>query len=360
VKIKVLVIDGSALMRSVLSEVINSAADMEVVGAAPDPLTGRKMITRENPDVIALDVDMPRMDGLESLESLARLRHTPVVIISSASEIRATTMLPALDLGAVDFDSRSRADCCKGLGEYAHEVCDKIRSAHGTRQRIPPVAASNRFSRREAAAARPLSVDMTASAGRLIAIGASTGGTEAIKTVLREIPESAPGIVMVQHMPETFTPSFARRLDGLCRVRVKEAENGERILPGHAYLAPGHSHLLVRRRGPDFLCELSRGAPVNRHRPSVDVLFESVAKHAGSRAVAALLTGMGKDGAKGMLALFKAGGYTISQNEATCVVYGMPREAVALGGVHESSSLDEIAARIVASILRCERTKTRT
>lgn len=200
---------------------------------------------------------------------------------------------------------------------------------------------------------------MATGAGRLIAIGASTGGTEAIRAVLSEIPATAPGIVVVQHMPESFTPSFAKRLDGLCRIRVKEAENGDRILPGHAYIAPGHSHLQVRRRGADYVCELSRGAPVNRHRPSVDVLFDSVAEQVGSRAVAALLTGMGKDGAKGMLAIYKAGGYTIAQDEATCVVYGMPREAVVLGGVHETAALGQIAARLVASLLCRERAAAR-
>ena len=358
-KIKVLVIDDSALMRAMLTEVINSAADMEVVGAAPDPLVAREMIKQNNPDVITLDVEMPKMDGLEFLERLMRLRPTPVVMISTLTERGSNTTLRALELGAVDFVSKPRVDFGNGLGEYAHEVCDKIRVAHGTRHRMPALAASNQIARQESTIAKPLFVDTHASSNRLIAIGASTGGTEAIKTVLSAMPETAPGIVIVQHMPESFTPSFAKRLDGLCRVRVKEAENGERILPGHAYLAPGHSHLLVRRRGTDYVCELSSGAPINRHRPSVDVLFDSLAEQAGSRAVAALLTGMGKDGAKGMLAMYKAGSYTIAQNEATCVVYGMPREAVAMGGVHESAALGEIAARLVASLSHRERVAAR-
>ena len=358
-KIKVLVVDDSALMRAILTEVINSAADMEVVGAAPDPLIAREMIKQNNPDVITLDIEMPKMDGLEFLERLMRLRPTPVVMISALTERGSNATLRALELGAVDFVSKPRVDIANGLGEYAHEVCDKIRVAHGTRHRMPTLAAAPQPVRQESVIARPLYIDTRASADRLIAIGASTGGTEAIKTVLSAMPETAPGIVMVQHMPESFTPSFAKRLDGLCRVRVKEAENGERILPGHAYLAPGHSHLLVRRRGADYICELSSGAPVNRHRPSVNVLFESVAEHAGNRAVAALLTGMGKDGAKGMLALYKTGAYTIAQNEATCVVYGMPREAVAMGGVHESAALGEIAARLVASLSRRERVAAR-
>lgn len=340
--IRVLVIDDSALMRAILVEVINSAADMEVVGAAPDPLVAREMIKRTEPDVITLDVEMPKMKGLQSLDRLMRLSPTPVVMISSLAGRGSTTALRALELGTVNVVAKLGIDMAKGLAEYADEVRDKIRMAHGSRRKIP------------APAFKPLPIDPRTSAGRLIAIGASTGGTEAIKTVLSQMPENAPGIVMVQHMPETFTPSFARRLDGLCRIRVKEAENCERILPGHAYLAPGHSHLLVRRRGTDYLCELSSGVPVNRHRPSVDVLFQSVAEHAGSRAVAVLLTGMGKDGAKGTLALFAAGGYTIAQSEASCVVFGMPREAVALGGVHESAALGEIAARLVASLSRRE------
>ena len=340
--IRVLVIDDSALMRAILVEVINSAADMEVVGAAPDPLVAREMIKRTEPDVITLDVEMPKMKGLQSLDRLMRLSPTPVVMISSLAGRGSTTALRALELGTVNVVAKLGIDMAKGLDEYADEVRDKIRMAYGSRRKIP------------APAFKPLPIDPRTSAGRLIAIGASTGGTEAIKTVLSQMPENAPGIVMVQHMPETFTPSFARRLDGLCRIRVKEAENCERILPGHAYLAPGHSHLLVRRRGTDYLCELSSGVPVNRHRPSVDVLFQSVAEHAGSRAVAVLLTGMGKDGAKGTLALFAAGGYTIAQSEASCVVYGMPREAVALGGVHESAALGEIAARLVAWLSRRE------
>jgi two-component system chemotaxis response regulator CheB len=342
-------------MRAMLTEVINSAADMEVVGVAPDPLVAREMIKQKNPDVITLDVEMPKMDGLEFLERLMRLRPTPVVMISTLTERGSNAALRALELGAVDVVSKPRVDLGNGLGEYAHEVCDKIRVAHGTRHRMSALAASNQTARQGPTIAKPLFIDTRSSSDRLIAIGASTGGTEAIKTVLSAMPETAPGIVIVQHMPESFTPSFAKRLDGLCRVRVKEAENGERILPGHAYLAPGHSHLLVRRRGTDYVCELSSGAPVNRHRPSVDVLFDSLAEHAGSRAVAALLTGMGKDGAKGMLAMYKAGSYTIAQNEATCVVYGMPREAVAMGGVHESVALDEIAARLVASLSHRER-----
>lgn len=218
---------------------------------------------------------------------------------------------------------------------------------------------SERAPARRPDAAVHLSVERRAGADSLIAIGASTGGTEAIRAVLSGIPSTAPGIVIVQHMPETFTHSFAKRLDGVCRIRVKEAEDGDRIVSGHAYLAPGHSHLRVVCRGADYVCELFRGEPVNRHRPSVDVLFDSVAAQVGNRAVAALLTGMGKDGAKGMLALFRAGCYTIAQDEATCVVYGMPREAVALGGVRESAALGQIAARLLASLPRQQSTRAR-
>jgi len=355
VKIKVLVIDDSALMRAMLTKLIDSAADMTVVGAAPDPLIAREMIKQTNPDVVTLDVEMPRMGGLDFLERLMRLRPTPVIMISTLTEHGSQAALRALELGAVDFVSKPRLDAGNGLTEYAAEICEKIRVAHSTRlraQALRPAAVA-------AQAARALAIDGRSVVDRLIAIGASTGGTEAIKTVLSAMPGNSPGIVMVQHMPAAFTPSFANRLDGLCRVRVKEAEHGERILPGHAYLAPGHSHLSVRRRGAEYVCELSSGAPVNRHRPSVDVLFESVAEQVRDRAVGALLTGMGKDGARGMLAMRRAGAYNIAQDEASCVVYGMPREAVVLGAAHECVALDDIAARLVAALNLRERAAAR-
>lgn len=357
-KIKVLVIDDSALMRALLTEVINSASDMEVVAVAPDPLEAREMIKKSNPDVITLDIEMPKMDGLEFLERLMRLRPTPVVMISSLTARGSDATLRALELGAVDYVSKPRVDPGCGLGEYANEICDKIRVAHAARHRVTVSHAQPVGSVRHPEP-RPLALESRGLADRLIAIGASTGGTEAIKTVLSTMPENSPGIVIVQHMPEAFTPSFAKRLDGLCRVRVKEAEHGDRIEAGHAYLAPGHSHLLVRRRGSDYMCELSSGPPVNRHRPSVDVLFESVAEQARDRVIAALLTGMGKDGAKGMLAIRKAGGYNIVQNEATCVVYGMPREAVAVGAVHECVALSDVAGRVLSALSPRERMAAR-
>lgn len=351
-KIKTLIVDDSNLMRSLLTEVINTAPDLEVVGTAADPLSAREMIKQLNPDVLTLDVEMPRMDGLDFLERLMRLRPMPVVMISSLTERGSTTTLRALELGAVDFISKPRIDLGNGLIEYAQEICEKIRMAHSARHhlRAPAVAVAPGPHEAAPTLRQPALRLFGKGADRLIAIGASTGGTEAIKTVLSALPEDSPPIVMVQHMPESFTASFAQRLDTLCRVHVKEARDGEVVLPGHAYLAPGHSHLMIKRRGSEWVCELSRGAPVNRHRPSVDVLFDSVAQHAGKRAVGVILTGMGKDGAKGMRAMRDAGAYNIAQDERSCIVYGMPREAVAVGAVQESAPLDQVAQRIVAAL----------
>lgn len=348
--IKVLVIDDSTLIRVLLTEIINSAPDLEVVGSAPDPLKARDMIKALNPDVLTLDVEMPKMDGLDFLQRLMRLRPMPVVMISSHTESGSDTALRALELGAIDFVPKPRVDASQNFKGYTEEICDKIRAAYEAQVRPAAGACAGR-----AAIAEPPHVaNLRASTDKLVLIGASTGGTEAIKVVLTAMPEDSPGILMVQHMLEMFTGSFARRLDGLCRIRVKEAEDGERVAPGHAYLAPGHSHLAVRSSGGTYFCELSRAEPVNRHRPSVDVLFETAAQVVRHNAVAALLTGMGKDGALGMLALRRAGAYTIAQDQASCVVYGMPREAAAIGAASEVAGLHDIAGRIVAQ-LRGER-----
>ena len=341
--IKVLIVDDSALMRAMLSEIIGGAPDLEVVGTAPDPIAAREMIKALNPDVVTLDVEMPKMDGLEFLSRLMKLRPMPVVMISSLTEHGSEVTLQALELGAVDYVAKPRAESVSLLQNYAEEIRDKIRAAHSAqlrRRAAPPV-------RSEAPLAGVASRILNE---RLIAIGASTGGTEAIKEVLVRLPAEVPGIVMVQHMPETFTPSFARRLDSLGRIRVVEAQGGERIQPGHAYLAPGHSHLTVRRSGGGWVTELSKAEPVNRHRPAVDVLFDSVAKEAGKQAIGVILTGMGKDGAQGMLAMRQAGAWNIGQDQESCVVYGMPREAALVGAVDEVVGLNNVAARILARL----------
>lgn len=343
-KIKVLVIDDSALIRSVMRELINQEKDMECVGAAPDPLVARDMIKSLNPDVLTLDVEMPKMDGLDFLERLMRLRPMPVVMVSTLTERGSDITFRALALGAVDFVSKPKIDIQRGMEEYGREITDKIRAAAQARVR-KTVASSmadlqERFS---ADAILPSVAGRFSSTEKLIIIGASTGGTEAIKEVLTRFPADMPGILVTQHMPEAFTKSFADRLNSLCKISVKEAEHNERILPGHAYIAPGHSHLLLKRSGANYMTELSQGPPVNRHRPSVDVLFRSAANVAGANALGIILTGMGKDGAQGMLEMRQAGAYTVAQDEASCVVFGMPREAIAVGGACEVLPLQNIA-----------------
>lgn len=348
--VKVLIIDDSALMRSLLKKLIESAPDLEVVGEAPDPLVAREMIKAINPDVLTLDVEMPRMDGLEFLRRLMSLRPMPVVMISSLTEQGSETTLQALELGAVDFLPKPRMDTPEQLADYTETLCEKLRTAAGARFKRP-LPASPAASRTAATATRPTSpLSDRLLNETLIAIGASTGGTEAIKDVLAGLPAQMPGIVITQHMPELFTASFAKRLDRLAQITVLEARGGERLLPGHAYLAPGHSHLLVKKTGKQFFTELSRGEPVNRHRPSVDVMFRSVVSAAGNKAVGMLLTGMGRDGAQGLLELRQAGAWTIGQDQASCVVYGMPREAALLDAIDETLSLPDIAGRLLARL----------
>lgn len=348
-KIKVLVIDDSALVRKLLSDIINSQHDMEVIGTAPDPLVAREEIKRLNPDVLTLDVEMPKMDGLNFLEKLMRLRPTPVVMVSSLTDRGSDITLRALELGAVDFVTKPKLDIQRGLQEYTHEITDKIRAA--ARARLKALSTSIKVEQRYSAdAVLPSIANHVTSTEKLIIIGASTGGTEAIKDVLVKLPPDSPGILITQHMPEAFTNAFAKRLDGLCKISVKEAENGERVLPGHAYIAPGHSHLLLKRSGANYVCELHQGPPVNRHRPSVDVLFRSAANSAGHNAIGVILTGMGKDGATGMLEMKHAGAHTLAQDEASCVVFGMPKEAIALGGVDEIVPLQQMAERILANL----------
>lgn len=345
--IKVLIVDDSALIRQLLTEIINSNADMQVIGVAHDPLMARERIKALNPDVITLDIEMPKMDGLAFLEKLMQLRPTPVVMISSLTERNAGVTLRALELGAVDFITKPRLDISEGMQSYGELIAEKIRIAAKAKLRCAvKFAPSPRYS---ADAILPPRLDNSASVTeKLIVIGASTGGTEAIRTILECLPSDAPGVVITQHMPEAFTRAFAQRLDSTCKIRVKEAEQGERILAGHAYIAPGHSHLLLKRNGKHYVTVLNQGPPVNRHRPSVDVLFRSAANCAGKNAIGIILTGMGNDGAAGMREMKQAGSYNLAQDEASCVVFGMPKMAIEAGAVDKVLPLSEIVTEVFA------------
>ena len=345
-KIKVLVIDDSALIRSVMKEIINRENDMECVGAAPDPLVAREMIKSLNPDMLTLDVEMPNMDGLDFLERLMRLRPMPVLMVSTLTELGSDITFRALELGAVDFIAKPKMDIARGMEEYADEITDKIRvvaQARVNKIAVLPVI-EKKFS---ADIILPSVARRFSSTEKLVAIGASTGGTEALREVLSKLPADSPGVLVAQHMPEHFTKSFADRLNTMCKISVKEAEHNERILPGHAYIAPGNSHLVIGRSGANYVVKLDQGPPVNRHRPSVDVLFRSAANIAGANAVGVILTGMGKDGVQGLLEMKQAGSHTIAQDEETCIVFGMPKEAIAAGGVCEILPLQNIARRLM-------------
>ncbi|TKV07849.1 chemotaxis response regulator protein-glutamate methylesterase [Citrobacter sp. wls619] len=337
-RIRVLTVDDSALMRNILSAVINQQPDMEVVGTAPDPLIAREMIKQLNPDVLTLDIDMPKMNGLEFLSRLMRLRPMPVVMISSMTTRGSKATLAALEHGAVDFlpkpDQRAGGD----LEHWGAMVVDKLRIA--ARAKIGRLGENQQPMLRGFVPVNPQNI---------MAIGSSTGGTEALRRVLMPLPPNVPGIVIAQHMPAGFTRSFAQRLDSLCQISVHEAQDGEPVHSGVALIAPGDKHMEIVRQGKGYVVSLNDTAPVNRHRPSVDVLFNSVAKQAGKLASAAILTGMGNDGAHGLLALRKAGAFTLAQSEATCVVFGMPREAIALEAAQDIVDLDNISLRLLES-----------
>ncbi|MDR1994955.1 chemotaxis response regulator protein-glutamate methylesterase [Azonexus sp.] len=346
-KIRVLIVDDSALMRRVLSEMINATPDLEVAGCAPDATAAREMIKLLNPDVVTLDFHMPGMDGIEFLDRLMRLRPIPVVMVSSFTEAGSETTLKALELGAVDFIGKPRADG-RRLDDYAEELADKIRAAKGARLRRQGVAVFAPPAAQMPAPPAGSGGGRGGGNGRIVFVGASTGGTEALKELLLGFPADCPPTLIVQHMPEAFTASFARRLDGLCAPRILEAQGNEKVEPGTVYIAPGHSHLQIRRGPAGYLTELLSTPPVNRHRPSVDVLFDSAAALAGRLAVGVILTGMGKDGAQGLLRMRRAGAQTFGQDEASCVVYGMPREAFLVGAVEEQWPLGDIARRVLA------------
>lgn len=344
--IKVLVVDDSALVRSLLAEIIRATPGLELVGLAPDAFVARDMVKQFSPDVITLDIEMPRMDGLSFLEKLMNARPTPVVMISTLTEEGADATLRALELGAVDFIPKPKLGIASGIREYTDLIVEKIQDAAVAKVKAPVKknVTALKTEQKIATGGRLQSTE------KIIAIGASTGGTEAIKELLMQLPAAVPGIVMTQHMPPGFTRTFAERLDKLTRLHVVEAKGGERILPGHAYLAPGGHHLIVVRSGADYVVKLSDAEPVHRHRPAVDVMMESVALAGGKNVLGVLLTGMGKDGAKGMLNIREHGGYTLAQDEASCVVYGMPKEAVSVGGVDQTVELGTMGAVLLEKI----------
>jgi two-component system chemotaxis response regulator CheB len=349
--IKVLVVDDSALVRKLLTVMLDHAAGIQVVGTANDPYAAREKIKRLNPDVITLDIEMPRMDGLTFLENLMRLRPMPVVMVSSLTQQGADATLRALELGAVDFVAKPRADVAGTLEDYQNELIAKVRAAAAARvvPRLAPRSARTVDERHSTSAVLPaMKVQaMLRTSERIVAVGASTGGTEAIRELLSEMPPDAPAIVISQHIPAAFSKSFAERMNRCSAMAVCEAQDGQQILPGHVYIAPGDRHLLVERDGARYLCRLSDGAHVNRHRPSVDVMFRSVAQHVGPNAVGVLLTGMGDDGARGLKEMMDRGAGTIAQDEASSVVWGMPGTAVRLGAAMHVLPLQHIAVQVL-------------
>src|ERR1700692_3731198 len=340
-KIRVLVVDDSAVMRQLLAEILNSDPDIEVVGTAPDPFVAREKIKLLNPDVLTLDVEMPRMDGLAFLRNLMRLRPMPVVMCSSLTHKGATVALDALSLGAIDFVAKPAVDVVHGIRRAAKEIGSKVKMA--ARAQVRPLVDAAP----PAGAVLPQRGAPThfATTDRIIAIGASTGGTEAIKQVLSRLPADMPGIVIVQHIPKAFSGPFAIRMNASSLLNVCEARDRQPILAGHVYIAPGGQHLLVVRDGARYQCRLSDGDMVNRHRPSVDVLFRSVAQSAGRNSIGVMLTGMGRDGAEGMKEMRDAGAATIAQDENTSVVWGMPGAARQIDAVQSLHPLPQLAER---------------
>lgn len=343
--IKVLIVDDSALMRQLLTQILTSDPGIQVIGAASDPFAAREKIKALNPDVLTLDIEMPRMDGLTFLEKLMRGHPMPVVMISSLTEKGADTTLRALSLGAVDFITKPKLDVSTGTLDQAEEIVAKVKAAawahlrHNITPATPPVEVQRKDFRFSAT-------------HKVVAIGSSTGGTEALRDLLAPLPADFPGIVIVQHMPEAFTRPFAERLNSICRIHVAEARDGDRILQGHALLAPGGHQMGIVSHGAESTVRVYRGERVNRHMPSVDVLFNSCAKQLGKNALGVILTGMGNDGAQGMLEMKQADAYTIAQDEASCVVFGMPKEAIKLGGVEEILPLSRIGQALIDRLTR--------
>ncbi|MEP9375032.1 chemotaxis response regulator protein-glutamate methylesterase [Mesorhizobium sp. KR1-2] len=354
-KIRVLVIDDSASVRQMLSAVLQADPEIEVIGAAPDPYVAAKRIQEEIPDVITLDVEMPRMDGITFLRKLMAQRPIPVVMCSSLTEEGSETLMQALEAGAVDVILKPKIGVADHLAESAARICQVVKAAAHARMLGRPRARTGSASGTQAKLTAdavlppPITRAMARTTEAVVCIGASTGGTEALREMLMALPANAPGIVIVQHMPEKFTAAFARRLNGLCEVAVKEAEDGDPVLRGHVLIAPGDRHMLLERCGARYHVSIRNGPLVSRHRPSVDVLFRSAANSAGSNAIGVIMTGMGDDGARGMDELHQTGAFTVAQDEATSIVFGMPKEAIARGCVDRIVPLGQIAAEIMAT-----------
>ncbi len=337
-KIRVLVVDDSAVVRKVFSDELSREKDIEIIGTAPDPYVAREKIVAMKPDVITLDIEMPRMDGLTFLGKLMKHYPLPVIIVSSLTKEGGSLALEAIELGAVDVISKPGE--AYSVGDMSVQLAEKIRAAarvNMAARKIPHKAAKDVVVKRS----------LSKTTNKIIAMGASTGGTEALKEVLVSLPITVPGIVIVQHMPPKFTTSFAERLDNLCRIRVKEAEDGDSVIPGQALIAPGNYHMLMRRSGARYFVNVKSGPLVCHQRPAVDVLFNSVATYGGANAVGVILTGMGRDGAQGLEKMKQAGAGTIAQDEKSCVVFGMPKEAIARGCVDRVAPLDQVAQAIM-------------
>lgn len=352
-KIGVLVIDDSALIRKLLTEILNNDPQIEVLDAAADPYIAREKIKKYKPDVLTLDVEMPKMDGITFLRNLMRLHPMPVVMVSTMTEQGAEVTLEALELGAVDFVTKPKVDVVESMDDYAAEIIEKVKIASKARVRSiedhpktdkvePKLSADAILKMKEGGKSHLKTTE------KIIAIGASTGGTEAIREVLEHMPANSPGIVVTQHIPVAFSASFAKRMDSVSAMTVVEASDGDQIIPGHAFIAPGDRHLMVERSGARYYCRLNDGPPVNRHIPSVDVLFRSIAQNVGPNAIAVMLTGMGDDGARGMLEIKNNGAPTIAQDEKTSVVWGMPGEAVKIGAVDTELPLEKIAGKLIS------------
>ncbi|MCA9498355.1 MAG: chemotaxis response regulator protein-glutamate methylesterase [Nitrospira sp.] len=345
-KIRVLIVDDSALIRNVMTEILSQDTGIEVVGTAPDPYVARDKMKALNPDVLTLDVEMPKMDGLTFLQKIMSARPMPVVMVSSLTEQGAATTLKALEAGAVDFVTKPTVDIQHGLSDLAHQIVNKVKIAAqaNVKKRTLPDDCAERI---KALAAQSAMIKTT---DTIIAIGASTGGTEALRELLEVLPPNTPPIILTQHMPERFTKSFANRLNELCQIHVKEAQEGDSVIPGQALLAPGNYHMELRRSGARYYVSLNQEPLVNRFRPSVDVMFRSVARYAGGNSVGVILTGMGNDGAAGMLEMKQAGAVNFAQDEASCVVFGMPKEAIKAGGVDKILPLNDIPAAMLAHL----------
>lgn len=350
-KIRVLIVDDSAVVRQTLASILESDPQIEVMGTASDPFFAAKKIQNEVPDVITLDIEMPRMDGLTFLKKIMSQHPIPVVVISSLTAEGTETGMKALEYGAVEIITKPQMNTKQFLEESRIRICDAVKAAaiaRIKRRQTNNLVIQPKLSADVIIPDAPInSKAMIKTTEMVIALGASTGGTDAIQQFLQAMPVDCPGIVIVQHMPEHFTRSFANRLNDICQITVKEAENGDSVLRGQALIAPGNYHMLLKRSGAKYYVEVKEGPLVNRHRPSVDVLFRSTARYAGRNAVGIIMTGMGDDGARGLLEMKEAGAYTIAQDEKTCVVFGMPNEAIKLGAAEKVLPLDQIASHVI-------------